>query len=117
MDKEENVVMSEFVALSAEGFNELIDELNTGEMDVSRRNEILQIIKVQHDHLNESLGSASTQMEQMKKDNYELSLANSKLFREVTFTKEESKTPETKEKEFSETITLSDLEKTANLSV
>lgn len=88
----------------------LLNELLNPELDHSRRTEILQQIRVDHVTAHSEFEELTAANTKFKTDNEDLIVSNSKLFRQlgVTTTKEE---PEVQKKEFSETVTLEELER------
>ena len=99
--------------MTREDHEALLNELLNPEIDHSRRTDILQQIRVDHVTAHSEVEDLSKQNSRFKQDNDDLIVSNSKLFRQlgVTGTKEE---PELKQKEFSETVNLEDLEKGMN---
>ena len=98
--------------MSREEHETLLTELLNPEIDHSRRTDILQQIRVDHVVAHTEVEDLTTINNKFKQDNDDLVVSNSKLFRQLgvtsTTTKEE---PILKQKEFSETINLEDLEK------
>ena len=90
----------------------LLNELLNSELDHSRRTEILQQIRVDHVTAHSETEDLTKANAKFKTDNEDLIVSNSKLFRQlgVVGQSEEGKEKE-KEKEFSETVNLEDLEK------
>jgi hypothetical protein len=98
--------------MSREEHEALLTELLNPEIDHSRRTDILQQIRVDHVVAHTEVEDLTALTTKIKQDNDDLVVSNSKLFRQLgvttTTTKEQ---PELKQKEFSETINLEDLEK------
>lgn len=90
----------------------LLNELLNPELEQSRRTEILQELRVDYGTVLTDFSTLTTDSEKLRKDNADLVVANSKLFRQVGITdnnSEEKKKQE--EKTLSETITIEQLEK------
>lgn len=88
----------------------LLVELLNPEIDHTRRTDILQQIRVDHVTAHTEVSDLTTANTKFKTDNDDLIVSNSKLFRQLGVTVTEPPKEE-KQKEFSETINLEDLEK------
>lgn len=88
----------------------LLNELLNPELETSRKTEILQTLRVDYNATLGSLDELSQTKEKLSKDNQDLIISNSKLFRQlgVVSAPEDEKL---QEKSKSETITLDDLER------
>lgn len=96
--------------MTKEEHENLLAELLNPELDQSRRTDILQQLRVDYSGVHTDFENISKTNEKLKRDNDDLVLSNSKLFRQIGVVG----TPEEKEvekKEFSETITIEELEK------
>jgi hypothetical protein len=89
----------------------LLNELLLPDLEHTRRTEILQALRVDYGTVLTDFDSITTNNTKLKKDNDDLIVSNSKLFRQIGVTGNETLEKETKEKEFSETITLESLER------
>jgi hypothetical protein len=86
----------------------LLSELLNPDLEHSRRTEILQQMRVDYSGVLSDFDNNTKTIEKLNKDNGDLVLSNSKLFRELKFdTKEDKKVEE--QKEFSETVTIEQL--------
>jgi hypothetical protein len=96
--------------MAREEYETLLNELLTPELETSRKTEILQTLRVDYTGVQTDFESLTKTNEKYQRDNDDLIVSNSKLFRQLgtVGTPEE---PEEKQKEFSETITLEELEK------
>lgn len=88
----------------------LLNELLNTEIDHSRRTEILQELRVDHSTTHSEVGELSQTKTRLEKDNADLIVSNSKLFRQlgVVGTPEEKKE---EQKDYSQTVTIEALEK------
>ena len=89
----------------------LLNELLDTEITTTRKTEILQLLRVENTSTHQDITQMNEQASKMKSANEDLTLSNSKLFRQLNV----SPNPEDKKKEdektFSETVTIEDLEK------
>lgn len=96
--------------MEKEKFEEMLSELLTPDLEQSRKSEILQEFRTNY---NATISGVTEIVEQNKKlvhDNDDLVVANSKLFRQLGVTSTDGENEQVDEKEFSETVTLEDLE-------
>lgn len=92
-----------------EKHEELLNQLLDPELEQSQRTEILQELRVNYNSATESYNELVKNNERLQKDNDDLIVSNSKLFRQAGIVgKEEEEKVE--QKEFSETVTLEQLE-------
>lgn len=96
--------------MSREEHETLLTELLNPEIDHSRRTDILQQIRVDHVSAHNEVEDLTKANTKFKTDNDDLIVSNSKLFRELGFTGN-TKPPEEKKKEFSETVTIEEIER------
>lgn len=94
--------------MSREEYEELLGKLNNAELSHSDRTEILQTLRADYSNVIGDHEKMNADLEKIQKDNADLVLSNSKLFREVGL-KSDPQNTEPDEKEFSETVTLSQL--------
>jgi hypothetical protein len=100
--------------MSREEHEGLLNELLNPELEVSRRTEILQQIRVDHVTGHSDYEEITKTSTKLQRDNDDLIISNSKLFRQLgTVGGNEEQKQEEKVKEFSETVTLEALEKNA----
>jgi regulator of replication initiation timing len=88
----------------------LLAELLKPELEHSRKTEILQQMRVDYAQVIDDDSKSKQSLEKLTKDNNDLVLSNSKLFRELKIDEKEDKKEEEK-KEFSETVTIEQLMK------
>lgn len=88
---------------------ELLNELLDGGIETSRKTEILQLLRVDHSTATQSISEMNEANANLQKHHDDLVISNSQLFRQLG-TPENKDNPEVKEKEFSETVTISQLE-------
>jgi len=100
--------------MDREKHEQLLEELLTPDIEHSRKTEILQALRADYVKVLEDDANNKKELERLQKDNADLVLSNSKLFRQAGILNEEDE-EKVEEKEFSETVTLSDLERNANL--
>lgn len=95
--------------MDREKHEELLNELLAGEIERSRMTEILQELRADHVTGHEEMGELTKKSDKLQRDNDDLIISNSKLFRQLgtVGTPEEE---EVEKKELSETITIEDLE-------
>jgi hypothetical protein len=98
--------------MERETHENLLNELLNSDIEHSRRSEILQELRVAHSTAHNEFESINTTSQKLQKDNDDLILSNSKLFRQLGVVGQDDKTQEKmKEKQVGETITIEDLEK------
>mgnify|MGYP000936612084 CR=1 FL=1 len=98
--------------LSREEHEKFLEELLNPEIEHSRKTEILQQLRTNYNAFLDEHAEILKAKEELEKDNQDLIISNSKLFRQLGVVGQ----PEEKEvekKEFSETITIEQLEKGA----
>lgn len=91
-----------------EEHDELLSELLTPDLEAGRRTEILSSLRDNYTEYSTSFEVLAKEKEKLSKDNSDLVVANSKLFRQTGIVKEEPQKDE--KKEFSQTVTLEQLE-------
>lgn len=95
--------------IEREAFEEILNKLH-GEIDHSEKTDLLQQLRVAQGNAYNEFEDLGEQLNKVKADNNDLLLSNSKLFRQLEITKPAPE-PELKKKEFSETVTIEQLEK------
>jgi Phi29 scaffolding protein len=96
--------------LGKERHEEILGELLNPELEQSKRTELLTELRGAHNSAHEYVGTLDETNKTLKKNNDDLILANSQLFRSQGITPDSKQEKEEKKKEFSETITLSQIE-------
>lgn len=91
----------------------LLNELLNPELEQSRRTEILQELRVDYGGVLTDFDTITKESAKLKSDNADLVVSNSKLFRQLGVTNDTEAQKKEEEKTFSETVTLEQLEKTA----
>lgn len=99
--------------MDKEKLEEMLQELLNPELEQSRKTEILQELRVGFSTVSAELEELTKANEKLQKDNNDLVISNSKLFRQLGTLGDESKEEEVEKKEFSETVTLEELENNA----
>lgn len=98
--------------LDKDKHEEYLQELLNPEIEQSRRTEILQALRVDYGTVLADFDDMTKTTEKLQKDNSDLVISNSQLFRQLGTTGNPDKEKEIEEKEFSETVTLEQLEST-----
>jgi hypothetical protein len=94
-----------------EEHEDLLSELLTPELEHSRKTEILSKLRDNYTEFTTTHESLSKTKDKLERDNADLVISNSKLFRQTGIYGEEKHKEEENVKEFSETITIEALEK------
>lgn len=97
--------------MSREEHEALLNELLGSELETSRRTDILQQLRTQHGTDLTDFEELTTKSTKLQKDNDDLIVSNSKLFREIGITGNPDLEKKEESKEFSETITIEELER------
>lgn len=97
--------------MDREKHEELLEELLTEELPIDRKTEILQDLRSEHVATHENFSALEQTNSKLSKDKEELLMSNSKMFRQLGVTGNDDLEKEHEEKEFSETVTISELEK------
>lgn len=98
--------------MDREAYENLLSELLTPDLEHSRRTEILQELRADYSNVLTDFDELTQTRDRLQKDNDDLIVSNSKLFRQAGIVGNEEAIEQVKEKEFSETVTLEALEKT-----
>lgn len=98
---------------SIEEHEELLSELLIPELEQARKTEILQELRVDFRSERASVEELTQIREKLEKNNSDLVVSNSQLFRQVGIVGTKDEATEEK-KELSQTITIEELEKRAN---
>jgi 2-succinyl-5-enolpyruvyl-6-hydroxy-3-cyclohexene-1-carboxylate synthase len=98
--------------LNREDHEKLLSDLLNPELEQSARTEILTQLRDNYTGFTTEYETVNKKVEKLTQDNSDLVISNSKLFRQTGVLGDNPKPKEEKEKEFSETIKLSDIEKT-----
>ncbi len=99
------------MVMKKEDHESLLNELIDPELEQSRRTEILQLLRNDYNTVIAEHEEMTANIEKLQKDNSDLVLSNSKLFRQIGIMGNTEKEEELEQKEFSETITIEELEK------
>ena len=89
---------------------EILNKLLDPEIEQSERTELLGTLRNNYNTTVSSFDEVNSTVEKLQNDNSDLIISNSKLFRQVGIVGNEGKEKEVEEKEFSETVTLEQLE-------
>lgn len=101
--------------MDREKHEELLNELLSDSITIDRKTEILQELRVDNVAVHEYHQETTQTLEKMKSDNESLVISNSKLFRQLGTAGNEEMEKKEEEKEFSETVTISELENSAEV--
>jgi hypothetical protein len=96
--------------MSRDDHETLLNELMNPELEHSRRTEILQQLRVDRSTVHAEFDELNKNNSKLKTDNQDLIVSNSKLFRQIGVVGTEKEQEEEK-KDFSETITLEQIER------
>lgn len=96
--------------MSREEYENYLNELINPDLEHSRRTEILQDLRVDYAGVIEDNDKHIKQIDKLIADNQDLILSNSKLFRQLGINADPVQKKQEQEKEFSETITLEQIE-------
>lgn len=92
-------------------YEALLAELNSPETDKPRQTDILQALRADYTEVTTEVESLTATKTTLEKDNNDLVRSNSKLFLQAGFMKNDDKIEDVKKQEYSETITIEELEK------
>jgi hypothetical protein len=95
--------------LSHEDHENLLNELNNPELDVVRRTEVLQLMRTNFGEVTSKIEDNQTLLQKNDQMIKDLTLANSKLFRQIGIEQDENQKQKEDAKTRSETITLESL--------
>lgn len=96
--------------LNREDHEKLLADLLTPDLEQARKTEILTSLRDNYTEFTTSFEVANKEKEKLSKDNSDLVIANSKLFRQTGIVTD-NEPPKDEKKEFSQMITIEDLEK------
>lgn len=99
--------------MSKEEYENLLNELNNPELEHSRRTDLLQTLRTDYTSVLTDFEDFTSKVEKLEKDNKELVVSNSQLFRQVGIIGDPKLEEKEEQKEFSETVTLEQLEQNA----
>lgn len=95
--------------LNREDHEKMLADLLTPDLEQARKTEILTSLRDNYTEFTTSFEVVNKNLEKVSKDNSDLVIANSKLFRQ-TGVVTNTEPPKDEKKEFSQTITIEDLE-------
>jgi hypothetical protein len=98
--------------MSRDDHENLLSELLAPEIEHSRKSEILQQLRVDHGTAHAETNELTEKQQKLQKERDDLVVSNSQLFRQLGTEGNPEKKEEVEQKEFSETVTLEDFEKT-----
>lgn len=99
--------------MSRDDHEALLGELLGAELDHTRRTEILQQLRADYSGVLTDFDDYTKKTEKLEKENTDLVKSNSMLFRQSGIAGNPDKEKEEETKQFSETVTLEELEKQA----
>lgn len=97
------------MALTREQQEEILNNLNNPELDHIARTENLQLLRTHLGETDSTITKQTESIEHLQKDNSDLVVANSKLFRQIGIQDDPSLKQQEDKKEFSETVSLESL--------
>lgn len=92
-----------------EDHENLLNELNDPTLDVVRRTEVLQLLRTDYGAVITDHTTTTERLQETTKLNEDLTIANSKLFRQLGVQDDPSLKQKEDKKEFSETVSLESL--------
>lgn len=95
--------------MEREKHENLLSELLAPELEQSRKTEILQELRASHNATIDGVTTLSEKSTKLQRDNDDLIISNSKLFRQTGVVGEQEQEQQ-QEQDFSETVTIDDLE-------
>lgn len=101
--------------MDREKHEELLNELLGEDITIDRKTEILQTLRSDHVATHETYSELTESNKTLSKEKEELVLANGRMFRELGVVGNDEMEKEVEEKEFSETVTISELEKNSGV--
>ena len=96
--------------MSREEYENLLNELNNPELEHSKRTEHLQTLRVDYANVLEDTDKYQNRLKELEKDNTDLLMSNSKLFRQVGIQGDPELEKKEEQKTISETITIDQFE-------
>lgn len=97
--------------MEKEQHESILNELLSTELDHTRKTEILQELRVDNADVNGKLDDLGSEKERLQKNNDDLVISNSQLFRQLgTNQNTQEENQEQEQKDFSETVTIDQLE-------
>lgn len=97
--------------MEREEHENLLNELNSPDLEASRRTEILTALRNDYNDVIVNHEEITTVNKKLEATNNDLVVANSKLFRQAGIMGNEEMEQKEEQKEFSETITISEIER------
>lgn len=88
----------------------MLNDLLNPELEQSRRTEILQTLRVDYGTVHADFADLTKTRDKLQNDNSDLVISNSKLFRQLGVTENTEGKKKEDEKNFSESITIEELE-------
>ena len=101
--------------MDREEHENLLNELLSEDLTIDRKTEILQTLRTDHVATHESYSELETNNSKLTKDKEELLVSNSKMFRQLGITGNSEAEAEEQKKEFSETVTIKELEENSGV--
>lgn len=97
--------------MEKDSHEELLNELLSPELEQSRKTEILQSLREDYDSVLGDFQELTEKSDRLEKNNSDLVISNSQLFRQVGNKDRPEKQEEEEQEEFSETVSIEELEK------
>lgn len=99
--------------MDIERYEEIMSKLNDPELSHTERSELLQELRQDYTQVHEDFKTLTETREKLEAEKNDLLIANSKMFRQLSIHTDEQTDDEEEQKEFSETITIEQLEQNA----
>lgn len=96
--------------MDREAYESILNDLLNPELEQSKRTDLLQQLRVDYGTVISEHDEHTSKIKKLSEDNSDLVVSNSKLFRQIGLTNSDDNKEEEK-KEFSQTVTISQLEK------
>ncbi|UOX39803.1 capsid assembly scaffolding protein [Bacillus phage Chedec 11] len=100
-----------YMPMDLKEHEKILSQLNNPELSHSDRTDLLQQLRQDYGTVISEYTDLTANVEKLRNENQDLVVSNSKLFRQVGIT--ESQEEEVQKEEFSETVTIEQLEKQA----
>ena len=105
--------MNKDMPMEKEKYEEILIQLNSPDLEHSVKTDLLQQLRTDYNNVHTEFAETTKANEKLQKDNTELVISNSQLFRTAGIIGNDKKEEEVKELEFSETVTIEQLEQNA----
>lgn len=101
--------------MERERHEEILNKLLDRDLEQSERTELLQELRADYSNVLSEFKEHTEKIEKLQKDNDDLIVSNSKLFRQIGTQDDEELSEKEEQKNFSEEVTISQLEENAEI--